>query len=183
MAQRYNEISDKLKEFIEKQKIFFVSTAMADGRINLSPKGMDSLRVTGHNQVIWLNVTGSGNETATHVQHNPRMTLMFNAFEGDPMILRLYGDAVVIHKNEKDWDALYALFDDIPGARQIFKVNVDLVQTSCGMAVPFYDFVSEREQLKNWASKRGEDGIRDYWEEKNQLNIDGKQSHIMEKTS
>lgn len=101
MATQYIEISEKIKDFILNQKIFFVATATADSRINLSPKGMDSLRVINKNRVVWLNVTGSGNETAAHVQKLPRMTVMFTAFDGNPMILRLYGNARVIHQNDE----------------------------------------------------------------------------------
>ena len=148
MSKLYNGITPKLREFIEQQKIFFVATATADSRINLSPKGMDSLRVVNEKRVVWLNVTGSGNETAAHVQENPRMTLMFTAFEDNPMILRLYGNAKTIHSDEADWQLLYPIFPPIPGARQIFDLNVDLVQTSCGMAVPLYEYVGEREHIK-----------------------------------
>lgn len=181
MAQQYSEISDKLKTFIEQQKIYFVGTAAKDSRVNISPKGMDSLRVVGKNRVIWLNVTGSGNETSAHIQENPRMTLMFAAFEGNPMILRLYGNAKVIHKNDAEWNKAYALFNPIPGARQIFDLEVDLVQTSCGMAVPVFDYLNDRELLKNWAVKKGDDGIKEYWLEKNQMSIDGSPTHIKDK--
>lgn len=181
MGQRYTELSDKLKKFIENQKIFFVGTAAADGRVNISPKGMDSLRVPGNNRVVWLNVTGSGNETSAHVQENSRMTLMFAAFEGKPMILRLYGDAKVIHNTDPEWEELFTLFDPIPGARQIFDLSVSLVQTSCGMAVPFFDYNDERGQLNDWATKKGDQGLREYWNDKNQTSLDGKPTHIMEK--
>lgn len=181
MAQQYTEISEKIKDFIEAQKMFFVATATADSRVNLSPKGMDSLRVLGPNRVIWLNVTGSGNETAAHVQENPRMTIMLNAFEGNPMILRLYGTARAVHMNDADWDELFANFDPLPGARQIFDLDVDLVQTSCGMSVPFYDFAGERDQLKKWAVKKEDKGVQDYWVEKNQHSIDGLPTGIVEK--
>lgn len=183
MAQQYAEISEKLQQFINNQKIFFVGTAAVDGRVNISPKGMDSLRVLNRNRVAWLNVTGSGNETSAHVQENPRMTLMFMAFEGNPMILRLYGKAKVIHKNDPRWQELYALFSPIPGSRQIYDLAVDLVQTSCGMAVPFFDYVGDREQLNDWATKKGDSGIRDYWNEKNQISIDGKPTNIMQKNA
>jgi hypothetical protein len=183
MGQIYSEISDKLKQFIEEQKIFFVGTATADSRINISPKGMDSLRVISNNRIVWLNVTGSGNETSAHIQENPRMTLMFVAFSGEAMILRLYGNAQVIHKNDPQWDALFSLFNPIPGARQIFDLTVDLVQTSCGIAVPLFDYVAEREQLKNWALKKGEKGIKAYWQERNQVSLDGKLTNIMEKNT
>jgi len=182
MAQRYSEISDKLRAFIQAQKIYFVATAAADGRVNLSPKGLDSLRVLGKNRVVWLNVTGSGNETAAHVQENPRMTLMFNAFEGDPLILRLYGQARVVHQHDPDWVDLYSLFNPQPGARQIFDMNVDLVQTSCGMAVPRFEYVGERQELTHWAEKKGDEGIANYWRDKNQVSLDGKPTHIMGET-
>lgn len=179
MGAKNTEISEKILQFIEAQKLFFVATAAADGRVNLSPKGMDSLRVMGRNRVIWLNVTGSGNETAAHVQENPRMTLMFTAFEGDPLILRLYGQAKVIHIKDPEWQELYDWFDPLLGARQIFELSIDLVQESCGMAVPFYDYVAEREQLNDWAVDKGSDGIRQYWQDKNQLSLDGKPTNII----
>ena len=181
MGQQYSEISDKLKIFIEQQKIYFVGTATTDSRVNVSPKGMDSLRVVGNNRVVWLNVTGSGNETSAHVQNNPRMTIMFCAFEGKPLILRLYGQAKVIHRNDDEWHELYSLFDDTAGARQIFDINVDLVQTSCGMAVPFMDYVDDRELLENWSSKAGDEGIKKYWNDKNQFSIDGLPTNIVDK--
>jgi hypothetical protein len=179
MAQRYSEISDTHQQFIEQQKIFFVATATSDSRINISPKGMDSLRILDKNRVAWLNVTGSGNETAAHLEENTRMTIMFAAFEGTPMILRLYGQARAVHKNDPQWLALLALFNPLPGSRQIFDLTVELVQTSCGMAVPFFDYTGEREQLTEWANKKGEAGIKEYWQAKNQLSLDGKPTHIV----
>ncbi len=181
MGQQYTEISVKHRAFIEAQKIFFVGTATADSRVNVSPKGMDSLRVLDANRVIWLNVTGSGNETAAHVQHNPRMTLMFTAFEGPPNILRLYGQARAIHRQDVEWDALYQQFTPIAGARQIFDLQVDLVQTSCGMAVPYFDYKEDRTLLKDWAERKGEEGVAEYWQRKNQTSIDGIETAIVEK--
>jgi hypothetical protein len=183
MAQRYTEIPDKLVKFIEEQKIYFVGTATSDSRVNISPKGMDSLRVLGPDRVAWLNVTGSSNETAAHVQESSRMTIMFCAFQGSPMILRLYGNARVVHKNDPEWDELFSLFDPIPGARQVFDLAIDLVQTSCGMSVPILEYVEDREQLTNWAVKKGEEGLKKYWEEKNQVSLDGKPTHIMGKNT
>ena len=104
MGKRYNEISQKLKSFIEEQKIYFVATAAADGRVNVSPKGMDSLRVLDANRVVWLNITGSGNETAAHVAELPRMTLMFCSFNAEPMILRLYSEAREIQVGDPEWN-------------------------------------------------------------------------------
>jgi len=183
MGQRYSEISDQLEEFIKNQKLFFVGTATADSRINISPKGMDSLRILNKNRVIWLNVTGSGNETSAHIQQSPRMTIMFSAFEGKPMILRLYGEARVIHINDPEWNELFPLFEPLPGARQIFDLSIDLVQSSCGMSVPFYDYVEEREQLKDWAINKGDENIKKYWKDTNQISLDGKATHILEKNT
>lgn len=173
MGRQYSEISEPLKTFIGRQKMFFVATATDDSRVNVSPKGMESLKVMGPNRVVWLNVTGSGNETAAHVRVNPRMTIMFCAFEGAPMILRLYGQARAIHPDDTEWETYYAHFTPLPGARQLFELEVDLVQTSCGMAVPFFDYQGDRENLKDWAEKKGDAGVREYWDKKNRQSIDG----------
>ena len=183
MGKKFSSISDKLKNFITDQKIYFVGTAACDGRVNISPKGMGSLVVLNPNRVIWLNVTGSGNETATHIQENARMTIMFAALSGNPMILRLYGNAKAIHRNDTDWSELYTHFKPLPGARQIFDLDVDLVQTSCGMAVPFYDYVEDRTQLSEWAEKKGEEGIKEYWRDNNDTSLDGKTTNIMDKNT
>lgn len=179
MGKQYNALEPQHIDFIGRQKLYFVATAAPEGRVNLSPKGMDSLRVLDRNRVAWLNVTGSGNETAAHVLADPRMTVMFCAFEGDPMILRLYGTARAVHRNDPDWPVLYGLFPDMPGARQIFDLAVDLVQTSCGMAVPFFDYLGEREQLNAWAVKKGDAGLRQYWAEKNATSLDGLPTDIV----
>jgi hypothetical protein len=179
MGRRYTGISDTLKKFIEAQKLFFVATATAGSRINISPKGMDSLRVLDENRVVWLNVTGSGNETAAHVQENPRMTLMFAAFSGEPLILRLYGSAKAVYRSTPEWETLYPLFTPLPGARQIFDLQVDLVQTSCGMGVPFFDYAGDREQLNEWAIRKGAEGIERYWQEKNRKSIDDKDISLL----
>lgn len=181
MAQQYERLSDKHISFIAEQKMFFVGTATADSRVNISPKGMDSFRVLGSNRVAWLNVTGSGNETAAHVQAFPRMTIMFCSFEGAPQILRLYGKAKAIHRMDAVWDELLNRFEPLPGTRQIFDMHVEMVQISCGMAVPLYSYERDRDQLYNWATKQGEAGIARYWNDRNQLSIDGIQTGIVEK--
>jgi len=183
MGQQHTEISEKIKSFIEDQKLFFVGTATDDSRVNISPKGMNSLKIINKNRVIWLNVTGSGNETSAHIQETPRMTIMFCAFEGKPMILRLYGTAKVIHKKDAEWNELFSLFDKLPGARQIFDLTVDLVQSSCGMSVPLFDYIDERQQLNNWAKRKGKKGLQEYWAQKNQLSLDGKPTNIMAKNT
>ncbi|MBL4775500.1 MAG: pyridoxamine 5'-phosphate oxidase family protein [Mariprofundus sp.] len=173
MGEKYTALTERHIAFIAKQNMFFVGTATADSRINISPKGMDSLRVLNPNRVLWLNVTGSGNESAAHVQSHDRMTIMFCAFEGAPLILRLYGTARMILSSDEEWDGLYALFDPLPGARQIFDVAVELVHTSCGFGVPLYEFMGDRSQLNAWAERKGDDGITAYWQDKNTVSLDG----------
>lgn len=181
MGKQYQELSDRHIDFIRDQKVFFVGTATQDGRVNVSPKGLDSLRVVSSVRVVWLNLTGSGNETAAHVQRDSRMTIMFCAFEGNPLILRLYGRSSVVHRKDPEWDNLCGLFPPLPGARQIFDLSIDLVQTSCGMAVPYYSYDADRELLNNWATRKGEDGLKAYWLEKNQRSLDGLPTNIVAK--
>ena len=178
MAEQFDALKTDHIEFINQQKIFFVATAGAEGYVNLSPKGMDSLRVVDPNTVVWLNLTGSGNESAAHVLENNRMTIMFCSFDRTPLILRLYGSASVCHPRDEDWAKLSQLFQEQPGARQIFTLNVAMAQTSCGYAVPYYEFKEERSMLANWAAAKGEEGLREYWEEKNTLSLDGKDTGI-----
>lgn len=173
MAKFYESLTPEQTEFIENQKIFFTGTAAQDGRVNVSPKGMDSFRILSPNQVAWLNLTGSGNETAAHLKEVNRITIMFCAFEGKPLILRLYGTAQTIHQQDPDWDRLYTLFPKSEGARNIFLVDLQSVQTSCGFAVPYMDFKEERPILKDWAERKGKEGIQEYWKEKNLVSIDG----------
>lgn len=173
MGKQLIEITDHLKDFIEDQHVFFVGTAAEKGRINISPKGMDSLRVLGPNKVTWLNLTGSGNETAAHLIKHDRMTIMFCAFEGKPMILRLYGHARAFHRGDNQYEKYIEMFDDHVGSRQIIVMEVDLVQTSCGFGVPLMDYASDRTLLNDWASAKGVNKIKSYWAEKNVKSIDG----------
>ncbi len=178
MASFYDSINDDLKAFIDKQTIFFVATAADKGRINLSPKGMDSLRVLSPTKVAWLNVTGSGNETAAHLLVNDRMTIMLCSFEKKPLILRLYGHAKAFHPRDKDYQELVDLFPDLPGSRQIITLEVDSVQTSCGYAVPMMNLVEERDVLNTWAKNKGPAKIEQYWKDKNVKSIDGLDTKI-----
>ena len=182
MSKKFNELSVKHIEFIEQQKIFFVGTAAANGTVNISPKGYGSLKVLSPNRIIWLNVTGSGNETSAHVQINPRMTIMFTSFDGSPVTLRIYGKAQVIHKLDEEWGDLNSHFDQIVGARQIFDLTIELVQTSCGMSIPYFEYKGERDAQIKWATKKGEAGLREFWEEENQQSIDGFPTNILEKS-
>ena len=181
MAEMFPALTPEQIEFIGQQHVFFVGTAGAEGRVNVSPKGMDSFRVLAANQAVWLNVTGSGNETAAHVAENSRMTVMFCSFDRQPLILRLYGTAEVVHpRDEARWSSYSALFKELAGARQFYTFNIDLVQTSCGYAVPHYEQPSERVTLRKWANNKSEEELTAYWEKRNQLSIDGKPTHIFE---
>lgn len=180
MAKFYTKITPRLAQFIANQKIFFVATAPNKGRINLSPKGMDSFRVITENKVAWLNVTGSGNETAAHLLENKRITIMFCAFDGAPNILRLYGKGKEIKEGDANWEQYIHLFPETPGTRQIFDITIDSAQTSCGMSIPFFEYKGEREELNDWAAAKGKEGITAYWTEKNQTSIDGLPTQILD---
>ena len=179
MGKRLTELNPELIEFIKKQKLFFVGTAANSGRVNVSPKGMDTFRVLDQNKIVWLNLTGSGNETAAHILKNNRMTIMFCSFEKKPMILRLYGDAEIFHIRDKKFHEYIDLFPDLSGTRQIIKMHVDLVQTSCGYAVPYMDFKEERKTLNSWADKKEDEKLKEYWLEKNTKSIDGFETKII----
>jgi len=169
----HTNLSKQLIRFLEKQSVFFIATAAEDGRINLSPKGLKSLKVISADRLIWMNLTGSGNETAAHLLVNPRITLMACAFEGDPLILRVYGQAKSVQKKDADWAELSAHFEGLEGERQIIDIQIESVQTSCGSGVPLLSFEAERDELNTWAEKLGEEGVKDYWVNKNLDSIDG----------
>lgn len=173
MATQYDAISDRHRDFIERQQMFFVATAARDGRVNLSPKGLDSFRVLDPRRVVWLNGTGSGNETAAHLLDVNRMTIMFCSFVREPLILRLYGTAREVQPGEPDWPELSGLFPMMRGARQLYDVTVDLVQTSCGYGVPLMEVVGQRDLMDRWAVKKGEAGLAAYHAEQNLESIDG----------
>ncbi|MCR9106299.1 MAG: pyridoxamine 5'-phosphate oxidase family protein [Gammaproteobacteria bacterium] len=180
MAEKFHTLNDKLIDFIGRQHLFFVGTAGAEGFVNVSPKGMDSFRVLDASRVAWLNLTGSGNESAAHVLENGRMTIMFCSFDKQPLILRIYGHARAVHPRDAQWPELLALFPDHPGARQIFVVDIVMVMTSCGYAVPYYALKGERPTLTKWAEKHGPEGIQNYWSEKNLKSLDGKDTGLLE---
>ncbi|WP_099609122.1 pyridoxamine 5'-phosphate oxidase family protein [Vibrio coralliilyticus] len=178
MGKQFSELSDKHIAFIEQQKLYFVGTAADSGSVNLSPKGGDSLRVISPTQIAWLNLTGSGNESAAHVLNNQRMTLMFCAFDGAPLILRAYGQASVLHNKDAEWKKYVSLFPESVAARQIFILDINMVQSSCGMSVPYFSYEGDREDLAKWSEKQGTEGIEKYWLKKNQKSIDGFESEI-----
>ena len=180
MARFYSALTEQHQHFIAGQNIFFTASAPQHGRINLSPKGMDSLRVLSATRVAYLDLTGSGNETAAHLLENGRMTLMFCSFDADPLILRLYGQGRAVKPRDADWEALRGHFPALPGERQIIDLNIDSVQTSCGYAVPQYVYTGERDTLARWVEKKGAAGLLDYWREKNRMSIDGLPSGLLE---
>jgi len=172
MSEKFSELNDKHRAFIGAQHIYFVGTAAEQGTVNVSPKGMDSFRIIDNNKIAWLNLTGSGNESAAHVLQSPRMTVMFCSFDRQPLTLRLYGQARVVHPRDSDWQSLSALFPAQVGARQIFELEVNLVQTSCGYSIPHYSFQEDRKTLAKWADKKGTQGVSDYWLERNRRSLD-----------
>ena len=173
MAKFYTKLNSELKTFIEKQKIFFTATAPREGRINLSPKGIDTFCCLDEENVAYLDLTGSGNETAAHLNENGRMTIMFCSFEEKPMILRLYGQGEIISLKSERGHQLKSMFSSIPGERQIIVLKVESVQTSCGFGVPVYEFKEERKTLIDWAVKKGKSGLKEYQQQKNLQSIDG----------
>jgi hypothetical protein len=174
MGKVFDALDDKLTEWIGQQHVFFVATApSAGGHVNLSPKGHDCLRVIDPSTVAYLDLTGSGAETIAHTRENGRITVMLCAFEGPPLILRLYGEGQAHANGSPRYEDLQSRFPDLPGARSIVTVAIDRVQTSCGYSIPFMDYRDERPTLQQWATRQGEGGLREYWAEKNVESIDG----------
>ena len=178
MAKFYSQLDTQLCEFIAAQQLFFTATAPIEGRINLSPKGIDSFRCLDFQRVAYLDLTGSGNETAAHLHQNGRMTMMFCSFTDKPLILRLYGKGEVVAPDTAQWDDLIDRFTDLPGKRQIILLQIESVQTSCGYGVPVYELQSERSTLIDWAVKKGVDGVSAYQAQKNHTSIDGLPIHL-----
>ncbi len=183
MAKQFPRIEPAHREFIARQRIFFVASAAAEGCVNLSPKGLDCFRVPGPNAVCYRDMTGSGNETAAHLLADGRITLMFCAFDGPPLILRLYGRGQSLWRGTPGYARLLAEAfggEEPLGTRQIVSVDVDLVQTSCGFAVPLMDHVGDRPTLDRWAEAKGEEGLEAYRRERNARSIDGLPTGLIE---
>jgi hypothetical protein len=175
MGKLHDSIKPAHKEFIEKQHIFFVSTAplSGEGRINLSPKGLDCFSVLSEHQVGYMDLISSGNETSAHTLENGRITIMFCSFEGPPTILRLYGKGFTVLPGTKEWDEYAPHFKLYPSTRQIIVAYIDLVQTSCGFGVPLYEYTGERDIHFEWAEKKGKDGLYAYVQQNNLKSLDG----------
>jgi hypothetical protein len=174
MAAFYDRIEPKLRDFIARQHIFFTATAARGSRINLSPKGLDALRVLDDHTVAYLDWTGSGNETAAHIRADGRLTIMMCAFEGPPNILRLYGRGEVLPKGSVGYRRVLdqAFGGNQPeAARQIIVLHVESAQTSCGFGVPVYSYERERPSLANWAAE--EEDLAGYRRRHNMVSIDG----------
>jgi hypothetical protein len=183
MAKDYSALLPHHREFIAAQHIFFTASAAAGTRINLSPRSTDMLRVLSDNAVLYLDRTGSGNETAAHLKADGRLTIMLCAVDGPPLILRLYGRGRAIRRSTEEYAALlhehYADTEPL-GARQMIRLDFDLVKTSCGYGVPFYEYKSERETMDKWAKAKGVDGIEAYWRKKNLESQDGLPTGLLE---
>lgn len=175
MGRTVSSIDDATREFVQAQSMFFVATAPLDpnGHVNVSPKGLDTLRILDANTVAYLDLTGSGVETVAHVKENGRIVLMFCAFQGAPNILRLHGRARVVEPGQPEFDRLQVLFPHFESTRTIIVTHVTRVQDSCGFGVPLYRYEGERTQLQAWAKNRGSEGLKEYRRVKNQKSLDG----------
>ena len=170
MATSHERISDQMADWIGRQHMFFVSTAPlgGDGHVNVSPKGLDSLHIEGPTTVSYLDLTGSGVETISHLRENGRITIMLCALEGPARIVRLYGRGEVIEKGSPGFAEAAAPFPPRHGARAVIRIELDRVSDSCG-----YEFVEQRSRLLKWADNRTEDELVEYRATKNSSSIDG----------
>ncbi len=175
MGKLQNKISLANMEFIEKQHIFFVATAplSRDGRVNVSPKGLDCFRVLSDNKVAYMDLLSSGNETSAHTLENGRITIMFCSFEGKPLILRLYGKGHTVLRDTEEWEKYAPLFKIYRSTRQIIIADIDMVQTSCGFGVPEYDFKRDRDAHFKWADNKSDENFAYYMEHNNSKSLDG----------
>jgi hypothetical protein len=175
MGKFHDSIKPAHKAFIEQQHIFFTGTAplSADGRVNVSPKGLDCFRVFSEKQVGYMDLVSSGNETSAHTLENGRITFMFCSFQGSPNILRLYGKGFAVLPGTPEWEKYAPHFSIYPSTRQLIIADIDLVQTSCGFGVPLFDYAGERELHFEWADKKGAGGLLEYIQQNNLRSLDG----------
>jgi hypothetical protein len=175
MGKVYATLEPPLAEFVRAQRVFFVATAplAGDGHVNCSPKGLDTFAILDPSTVAYLDFTGSGVETIAHVRENGRITLLFCAFDGPPKIVRLYGRGEVLPHGTAAYDALRPRFGGVGGGRSIIRVHLTRVADSCGYGVPRLEFVGDRDQLGEWARRKGPEGVRRYERDHNAASIDG----------
>jgi predicted pyridoxine 5'-phosphate oxidase superfamily flavin-nucleotide-binding protein len=174
MAKRFDTLTTKHIDFIRAQQMFFVGTAAADGMVNVSPKGLESLKVLAPDKIIWLNYVGSGNETAAHLESVNRMTLMFCSFAEKPLIMRVFGTATTIYEDDARFTEMVTHFPKSHGARQVFVLDISLVLTSCGFGVPRYDFVEQRPMMQQWLDNKTPEALSQYQQDNNAVSLDGK---------
>lgn len=174
MGRAFDTITPPMRDFIERQHMFFVATApTSGGRVNMSPKGYDAFRILDDNRICYLDLTGSGAETIAHLRENGRLTIMFCAFEGKPNIVRLYGTARAVRAGDEEFDALRGLFVEHPGVRSIIVADIDRTSNSCGFSVPFMDFVEDRQTLAEYWDDKDQGEITAYQIKNNTSSIDG----------
>lgn len=179
MADFFDALESKHMDFIKKQNMFFVATAPKDGRINLSPKGLDSFRILSPTKVAYLDHFGSGNETAAHLLDDGRITIMFNSFSRNALIMRLYGTGISHGQGTDEFNKLMGEFPETVGVRQIFVITINSIQTSCGWGVPVMEAAQERETLIKSIKNKGEQGMKDYGLKKNLVSIDGLETGLV----
>lgn len=181
MAKVYDDIDERMTAWIDRQPLFFVSTAPldGDGLVNLSPKGTrGTFRVVDRNTFAYVDLTGSGVETIAHLRENGRICVMFCAFDGGPRIVRLHGTGRVTFAADPGFDELIAPFGAAgesrrPQARAVITVDVRRVSDACGYAVPKMELVEEREILDAWADTRGPEKLATYHATRNATSLDG----------
>jgi uncharacterized protein YhbP (UPF0306 family) len=173
MSESFDELLPKHIEFINKQHLFTVATAPNNGRVNVSPKGLDSFRILDNNTVAYLDTIGSNNETAAHLKENGRITIMFMSFSRNALIMRLYGKGEALQKNSANFKSLINLFPENAGVRQVFTVKVETVSTSCGYGVPIMEGIQTRETLNKWATSKTQEEKKQYQRQHNLKSIDG----------
>lgn len=175
MGKVLESITDGIRDWVEQQQMFFVASAplQEDGHINCSPKGIDSLRITGPHEVVYQDLTGSGIETIAHIRENGRILIMLCSFTGPPQIVRFHGVGRSIQAGDVEFEQLAQLFPHHPGCRAFIRVQVTRVSSSCGYSVPLYDFVGQRDVLDKWTEAKGDDGLLAYRQKKNMQSIDG----------
>lgn len=175
MAKFYDAMDSQIMSFIQRQHLFFVASAplSAEGHVNVSPKGLDCFRVLGPNRVAYMDLISSGNETSAHIHENGRITFMFCSFESAPNILRLYGTGHAVLRDTPEWGELSPLFTIYPSTRQLIIADIHKVQTSCGYAVPLFDYAGERDTYFKWAEGKGPEGLVEYRNSHNLVSQDG----------
>ena len=180
MANFFDKLDDKMKDFINAQQMFFVATAPKEGRINLSPKGLEGLKIVSDSKLLWLNYFGSGNETASHLLEDDRMTLMMCAYDGEPKIMRIYARVKVIQEKDAQWDEYISEFENTAGARQVFELNIESINDSCGWGVPLYEYQGQRDILTDYYGKTTKEEHIAYMKKNNQLSFDGKETKLFD---